>query len=88
MAVIRKKTWPEHFELVRSGKKSFDLRVADFAVCEGDTLVLEEWDPKTGEYTGRTIEKTVGYIFKMKLDDFGQKESIEEKGIVVIQLND
>ena len=69
MAVIKKKTWPEYFELVLSGKKKFDLRVGDFDVCEGDTLVLEEWDPKTGKYTGRRIEKTVGYVLKLKLDE-------------------
>jgi len=62
------------FELVRAEKKTFDLRVADFTVKEGDTLVLEEWDPRTGEYTGRTITKTVGYVLKLNLDDFGQRE--------------
>ena len=42
MAIIRKKTWPHYFELIKSGKKKFDLRVADFKVKKGDTLVLEE----------------------------------------------
>ena len=55
MKIIKKKTWPEYFELVLAGKKRFDLRVADFDIEEGDTLVLEEWNPKTKEYTGRKI---------------------------------
>ena len=32
------------FELVKSGKKKFELRLADFDIKEGDTLVLKEWD--------------------------------------------
>lgn len=44
---IKKKIWPEFFELVVSGKKKFELRVADFDIKEGDTFVMGEWDPKT-----------------------------------------
>ena len=86
MAKIKKKIWPEYFELVSAGKKRFELRLNDFEVNEGDTLILEEWDPKTQNYTGRTIEKKVGYILKFKLDDFGQKSEIEEKGLQILQL--
>ena len=86
MAVIKKKIWPEYFELVLSGKKKFELRLSDFEVKEGDALLLEEWDPKTKEYTGRKIEKKVSYILKFNLNDFGQEEVIKEKGLVVIQI--
>jgi hypothetical protein len=86
MAVIKKKIWPEYFELVASGKKRFELRLADFDVKEGDVLVLEEWDPKTKEYTGRKIEKKIDYFIKFKLDDFGQKKEIEKTGLYIIQL--
>ncbi len=86
MAIIKKKTWPDYFELINSGKKKFDLRMADFDIKEGDTLVLEEWDPETKQYTGRKIQKLVDYVMKFKLDDFGQKEKIEEKGFFAIQL--
>jgi ASC-1-like (ASCH) protein len=85
MATVNKKIWPEYFKLVQSGKKGFELRLNDFDVAEGDTLVLEEWDPNTKEYTGRKIEKQVGYVLRFKLDDFGQKAEIEEKGLQVIQ---
>ena len=57
MAIIKKKIPPEYFELIKSGKKKFELRLADFDIKEGDILVLEECDPKTRQYTGRTIEK-------------------------------
>jgi len=87
MAIIKKKTWTKEFNLIKSGKKRFDLRLANFDIQEGDTLILEEWNPETKEYTGRTIEKRVNFVFKFNLDDFGQKEQIEEKGLYVIQLD-
>ncbi len=87
MAIIRKKAWPEYFEAVASGKKNYDLRLDDFEVNEGDTLVLEEWDPKTKEYTGRKIEKRVTYVGKFKMDNlFWPEKDIKEKGIQVISL--
>ena len=85
MAIIKKRIWIEYFELIDSGKKKFELRVADFDIQEGDTLVLEEWNPEIKEYTGRTIEKKVDFVYKFNLDDFGQKEQIEEKGLSIIQ---
>jgi len=87
MAIIKKKIWPEYFKLVSSGKKKFELRLADFEVGEGDTLLLKEWDPKTQEYTGRKIEKKVSFVLKFNLNDFGQEEVIKEKGLVVVQID-
>jgi len=84
--LIHKKIWPKYFELVKAGKKRFELRLADFDVCENDVLVLEEWDTETKEYTGRKIRKSIDYVLKFKLDDFGQKKEIEKKGLYVIQL--
>ena len=83
---IKKKIWYEYFDLVNSGKKKFELRVNDFDVKEGDILILEEWDKKTKQYTGRKIEKKVGYVLKFKLDDFGQEKEIREKGLQIIQI--
>ena len=82
---IKKKVWPGLFDDILSGKKKFQLRLSDFEAQEGDNLILEEWDPKTQQYTGRKIEKKVNYVLKFKLDDFGQKQQIEEKGLQVIQ---
>jgi glyoxylate utilization-related uncharacterized protein len=86
MAIIKKKTWPEMFELVLEGKKDFDLRLNDFKVQEGDILVLEEYNPRTKQYTGRKIEKRVGYVLRFRLNDFGQEEEIKKKGLMVLQL--
>jgi len=57
MAIIKKKIWPEYFEAVVSGKKKYELRLNDFEINEGDTLMFEEWSPETKEYTGRKIKK-------------------------------
>lgn len=64
--VIKKKVGPEYFEKILSGQKKFELRLADFDVVEGDTLLLEEWDPKTKDYTGRSVEKNATFVIKTK----------------------
>ncbi len=85
MAIIRKKIPPKYFNLIKSGKKKFELRLAEFKIKEGDILILREWDPKKKEYTGREIRKRARYILKFKLNDFGQEEEIRKKGLYVIQ---
>ena len=85
---IKKKTWPEFFELIMAGKKRFDLRVADFDIQKGDILVLEEWNPETKKYTGRKIEKKIDYVLKFGLNDFGQKQEMEKNGIYIMQFKD
>ncbi len=59
MVKIKKKTWPEYFQAIVDGKKTYDFRLDDFKCGEGDILVLREWDPETKEYTGRVIEKKI-----------------------------
>lgn len=81
---IEKKTWPEMFKAVRSGKKTFDLRLADWQCQEGDILVLKEWDPKRKKYTGRVLEKKVTFVLKTKDIKFFSKEEIEKHGFQVI----
>ena len=87
MAVVRKKIHPEYFELLMKGRKKFEFRVADFDVKEGDTIVLQEWDPKTKKYTGRSVIKKVGYMIKLNLDSFGQRDLLEKNGFYILQLD-
>lgn len=86
MARIEKKIWPQYFEEILSGKKKFELRLADFEVDPGDILILREWDPKTQEYTGRQVKKKVSYIIKTKDTKFYNNEDIEKYGWQIIQL--
>ncbi len=87
MAIIKKKIWPKYFDEIVSGKKKCELRLNDFEIKEGDTLVLEEWNPEKKEYTGRKIEKKVSCVNKFKIDElFWPEERIKEKGIQIISL--
>ncbi|OHA16451.1 MAG: hypothetical protein A3C79_02405 [Candidatus Taylorbacteria bacterium RIFCSPHIGHO2_02_FULL_45_28] len=89
MKKVEKKVWPEYFQQIVDNKKTFELRLNDFEIEEGDTLVLKEWDPKTKSYTGREIEKEVGYVGKWKIEElekFWPKKDIDSKGIQVISL--
>ncbi|MBI2625143.1 MAG: DUF3850 domain-containing protein [Candidatus Nealsonbacteria bacterium] len=87
MAIIKKKIWPKYFDAVASGKKKYEFRLDDFEIEEGDAMLLEEWDPKTGEYTGRSIKKNVTYIWRFKTDKiFWPEEEIKEKGIQIISI--
>lgn len=56
------KCWPEYFAAMMRGDKLFDARIfdRDYQVC--DYIVEEEWNPKTGTYTGRTLSFGVRYI--------------------------
>jgi hypothetical protein len=83
---IEKKIWPEFFDKILFGEKNFELRLADFECKPGDILVLKEWDPKTGEYTGRQIDKQMTYVLKTKEINFWPPEEVEKYGYQIISL--
>ena len=85
MTTIHKKVWREYFEKIISGKKKLELRLADFEVNEGDTLVLEEWDKDKKEYAGRKVEVIANYILKTKGQTFWSPEEVEKHGFQIIQ---
>lgn len=58
------KTWNEYFEEVLMLRKTFEVRKNDRSFKKGDTLILKEWNPKTEQYTGRTIARGVSYILE------------------------
>ncbi len=82
----KKKIWPEYFEKIADGSKTFELRLADWKCKEGDILLLQEWDPKTQKYSGREIEKKVAYVAKTKDMKFWSKEEVEKFGYQIIAL--
>lgn len=86
MAEIKKKCWPEFFELMASGKKNADMRLADFGLKAGDTLVLEEWDPKTKKYTGRKVSRKVRTVFKIDVARMHSLEEIRKNGFYLIEM--
>lgn len=62
MKIHKLKSWPEYFDAMLFGNKSFDARINDRNFKVGDYLQLEEWDPKTEQYTGRILTRHVTYI--------------------------
>ena len=80
----KKKVRPEYFQSILDGKKTFELRLADWKCEDGDVLVLQEWDPKTEKYTGREIEKEVTYVIKTKDIKFWPQEDVEKYGLQII----
>ncbi|MBS3117079.1 DUF3850 domain-containing protein [Candidatus Woesearchaeota archaeon] len=85
---IEKKVWPPYFEEISTGEKTFELRLADWECERGDILILKEYDPGKKQYTGRVIEKKVGFVGKVKLPKllFWSVEEVEKYGLQIISL--
>ncbi|MBU1071342.1 DUF3850 domain-containing protein [Patescibacteria group bacterium] len=81
---IKKKVWPEYFQNIKDGKKTYELRLADWECNEGDVLILQEWNPKTKNYTGRELRKEVTYVGKTKNMTFWSKEDVAKYGYQII----
>ena len=88
MVTHHKKTWPDYFQMLLDGRKKFDIRLADFEVKEGDTIVFEEWDPDTKKYTGRKIKMTVTLVVKTKELPYWNEVEVKEKGFLIMQVED
>jgi len=89
MAVIIKKIDPVWFEMILSGKKKFEIRLADFDIAEGDILRLEEYtEGEDKQPTGRFIEKTITYVRKPNLKEWVEKQpELLDKSFYVIQFD-
>jgi hypothetical protein len=78
------KTWPEYYEKIVTGEKTFEVRKLDRFFNVGDTLVLKEWSPvrwqEAGGYSGREAERKVTYVMN------GGKWDIPE-GICIMGLS-
>lgn len=60
----RLKTLPPYFAASKAGIKKFELRKNDRGYQVGDTLLLEEYDPPNGGYTGQVLLKRVTYLLE------------------------
>jgi len=63
------KIWPEFFDDVDTGRKSFELRRNDRNYQVGEILKLREWAPQNKEYSGRVTYKQINHI--MRFADLG-----------------
>lgn len=75
------KTWPEPFQAVISGDKTFEIRQDDRGFAVGDYLLLAEWDPTTGTYTGHQVNARVDYIAR---DAWGLPPGLVVMAITVV----
>lgn len=64
MTTHKLKTWPEYFEAILDGTKTFELRKNDRGFQVGDLLVLQEYVPHRESYTGRSITKKITYVMQ------------------------
>lgn len=86
---IRKKCYPTYFKQVAAGNKTFEYRLADWEAHVGDSLILEEWDPETKNYTGQAVTKTIGYVLNLKdVPALHTEEEINKNGFMVISLKE
>jgi hypothetical protein len=77
--VHKLKTWPKYYYRVYIGQKNFELRKADRDFEIGDYVILQEFDPDKKEYTGRELQRCIGYILQ------GGQFGLEE-GYVILDL--
>lgn len=63
MTIHSLKCWPEPFEALLAGRKTFDIRQeTDRRFEPEDVLVLREWDPPAKKFTGRVLVRGVSYL--------------------------
>ena len=58
------KTWPEYFEEIKTGDKTFEIRKNDRNFKIGDEILLDEYEPKLDRYTGRQLLGKITYIIR------------------------
>ena len=58
------KIWPEYFQAVWDGRKTFEIRKKDRDYQVGDYLKLLEFDPDKQDYTGSGLLVRVTYILE------------------------
>jgi hypothetical protein len=56
------KSWPQFFGPVVAGTRRHELRRNDRGYEVGDQVVLREWDPTDGRYTGRQATAAITSI--------------------------
>ena len=86
--IIEKKVYSEYFDKIISGEKTFEVRLANWNCTQGDILILKEINTKTKKFTGRTLQKRVGYVGKTKDFNFWKEDDIDKYGYQIISLLD
>jgi hypothetical protein len=64
MKIHQVKSWPEYFQPITNGVKTFDLRKNDRNYQVGDEISFEEFRPGVGEYTGKMATRKIVFILR------------------------
>jgi hypothetical protein len=56
------KCWPQFFDPLWNGIKTFDVRLDDRPYQAGKTLTQYEYDPTTQEISGRVVRARITYV--------------------------
>jgi hypothetical protein len=81
---ITQKVEQEYFDRIITGDKR-DIQIAADALHEGDTVILEEWDPHTQKYTDRKIEAVVTAVHPLPAAAEGAVQERDEEKLQLIQ---
>jgi hypothetical protein len=71
------KLWPQYFQAVKDGLKTFEIRKNDREFTVGDEVVLQEWNQDLQQYTGRSLVREISYV-----TGFGQPDGQVVFGLV------
>jgi ASC-1-like (ASCH) protein len=61
------KTWPEYFEAVKRGDKTFEIRKNDRNFQIGDKITLIEYNPALDRLTGDWLIVEITYILESQM---------------------
>jgi ASC-1-like (ASCH) protein len=78
MKIHELKTWPEFYEAILQGRKTFEIRLNDRDFKVNDLLVLKEYEPIPGVFTGRKTLREVSYV-----TTFGQRPGWVVMGLIM-----
>jgi hypothetical protein len=79
------KSWPEYFDAVQRGEKTFEVRRADRDFRVGDVLCLQRWEPDREDYTrdgsGYPATETVRVSYVLPGGQFGIEPGFVVMGV-------
>jgi hypothetical protein len=56
------KCWPAPFAAIANGSKRHEVRVNDRYFAEGERVILREYNPTTGTYSGKELNAIIGHV--------------------------
>lgn len=79
------KCWPEQFDAIVEGAKTFDVRINDRPFALGDVVVMLGYYPNEKYYSNRSVPKIITYI--LDGGQFGVKEGYCVLGLGVMHIS-